>query len=51
MEEREVTGTTWEIEGELDGVVGDTHTHAHTHIEIARDIGGELADRVGTRCE
>ena len=28
-----------------------THTHAHTHIEIARDNGGELAERVGTRCE
>ena len=28
---------------------GDAHTH--THIEVARDNGGELAERVGTRCE
>ena len=29
----------------------ETHTHAHTHIEVVRDNGGELAERVGTRCE
>ena len=28
-----------------------THTHAHTHTQVARDNGGELAERVGTRCE
>ena len=47
MEDREVTGTTWEIEGELDGVVG----RAHTHTQVVRDNGGGLAERVGTRCE
>ena len=26
-------------------------THTHTHIEVARDNGGELAERVETRCE
>ena len=51
---REVTELTKtrEVEERLhskDGVVGDTH--AHTHIEIARDNGGELAERVGARCE
>ena len=25
--------------------------HTHTHIQVARDNGGELAERVGTRCE
>ena len=25
--------------------------HTHTHVEVVRDIGGELAERVGTRCE
>ena len=46
MEEREVTGTTREIGGELDGV-----SDAHTHIQVARDNGGELAERVETRGE
>ena len=27
------------------------HTHAHTHIQVARDNGVELAQRVGTRRE
>ena len=25
--------------------------HSHTHIQVARDNGGELTERVGTRCE
>ena len=50
-ETREITR---EIEERLHGVevkdgVGDAHTH--THVEVARDNGGELAERVGTRCE
>ena len=45
MEEREVTGTTREIEGELDWVSDE-----HTHTEVARLNGGELAQRVETRC-
>ena len=40
---------TRETEGELDGVKEAAHTHTHT--EVARDNGGELAERVGTRCE
>ena len=36
---------TREIEGELDGVSDE-----HTHTEVARLNGGELAQRVGTRC-
>ena len=31
--------------------VKDAHTHAHTHKQVARDNGGELAERVGTWCE
>ena len=41
---------TREVEERLhskDGVVGDTRTHT----QVARDNGGELAERVGTRCE
>ena len=34
---------------ETDGVKEDAHTH--THMQVARDNGGELAERVGTRCE
>ena len=26
-------------------------THTHTHTQLARDNGGELAERMGTRCE
>ena len=37
---------TREIEGELDGVKDE-----HTHIEVERDNGDELAERVGTRCK
>ena len=37
---------TREIEGELDGVKDE-----HTHIEVARDHEGELADCFVTRCE
>ena len=57
METMEVTKTkkemkvlpeTREIEGELDGV-SDEHTHTHT--EVARLNGGELADCLETRCE
>ena len=43
------TPETREIEERLhdtDGVKED----AHTHIELARDDEGELAERVGTRC-
>ena len=39
---------TWEIEGELDGVKEDAHTHTHT--EVVEDNGGELTERVETRC-
>ena len=51
---REVTELTEtrEVEERLhgtDGVKGDAHTHTHT--EVARDNGGELAERVETRCE
>ena len=38
---------TREIEGELDGVK-DARTHTHT--EVVEDNGGELAERVETRC-
>ena len=47
---REVTELveTREVVERLHGdVVGD----AHTHIQVARDNGGELAERVETRCE
>ena len=37
---------TREIEGELDGVKEDERTHT----EVVEDNGGELAERVGTRC-
>uniref|UniRef100_A0A8C4Q386 Uncharacterized protein n=1 Tax=Eptatretus burgeri TaxID=7764 RepID=A0A8C4Q386_EPTBU len=37
---------TREIEGELDGV-----RDAHTRTELVEDDEGELAERVGTRCE
>ena len=37
---------TWEIEGELNGVKEDEHTHT----EVVEDYGGEFAERVGTRC-
>ena len=30
-------------------VVKDAHTH--THLQVVRDNGGELAEHVGTRCE
>ena len=30
-------------------MVEDAHTHTHT--QVVRDNGGELAERVGTRCE
>ena len=44
-ETREMT----RVEERLHGVeVKDTHTHTHT--QVARDTGGELAERVGTRC-
>ena len=36
---------TREIEGELDGVSDE-----HTHTEVARLNGGELADCMETRC-
>ena len=59
----EVTVTQWE---ELNGVTEYTETRemigerlhgveeeedAHTHTQVARDNEGELAQRVGTRCE
>ena len=43
----ELTGT-WEIGERLHGAEAKD---AHTHIQVARDNGGELAERVGTRCE
>ena len=46
-ETREITR---EVVERLHGdVVKDAHTHTHT--EVVRDNGGELAERVGTRCE
>ena len=39
---------TREIEGELDGV--EEVKDEHTHTEVVEDNGGELAERVGTRC-
>ena len=36
---------TREIDGELDGVSDE-----HTHTEVVEDNGGELAERVETRC-
>ena len=39
---------TPEIEGELDGVRETKREHTHT--EVVEDNGGELAERVGTRC-
>ena len=29
----------------------ETHTHTHTHTQVVEDNVGELAERVGTRCE
>ena len=37
------------IEERLHGT--DGVEDAHTHTQVARDNGGELAERVGTRCE
>ena len=44
-ETREIT----EIGERLHGV--EEEEDAHTHIQVARDNGGELAERVETRCE
>ena len=33
-----------------EGVEEDAHTHTHTHTEVVEDNGGELAQRVETRC-
>jgi len=41
---------TREIKGELDGVKETEDEHTHTHTEVVEDNGGELAERVGTRC-
>ena len=44
---------TWEMTkiGErLHGVEEEKDAHAHTHIQVARDNGGELAQLVETRC-
>ena len=48
---REVTELTetWEAEERLHGTDGVKDAHTHTHIEVARDNGGELAERVETR--
>uniref|UniRef100_A0A8C4PWU0 Uncharacterized protein n=1 Tax=Eptatretus burgeri TaxID=7764 RepID=A0A8C4PWU0_EPTBU len=43
---QEIIVETREIEGELDGVSDE-----HTHTDVVEDNGGELAERVGTRCE
>ena len=41
---------TREVVERLHGdVVKDAHTHTHT--QVVRDNGGELAERVETRCE
>ena len=44
----ELTGTR-EIEGRLHGKDG-VEEDAHTHTQVVEDNGGELAERVGTRC-
>ena len=46
-ETREMT----KIGERLYGVEEEEDAHAHTHIQVARDNGGELAQRVETRCE
>ena len=40
---------TREVVERLHGVKGDEN--AHTHRQVVRDNGGELAERVETRCE
>ena len=45
-ETREMTRIEERLHGD---VVKDAHTHTHT--EVVRDNSGELAERVGTRCE
>ena len=46
----ELTETREEIDERLHGEeVEDAHTHTHT--QVVRDNEGELAERVGTRCE
>ena len=45
----ELTGTRETVEERLHGV--EEEKDAHTHTQLARDNGGELAERVGTRCE
>ena len=46
-ETREIT----ELEERLHGVEQEEEADTHTHTQVARDNGGELAERVGTRCE
>ena len=45
----EYTETREAIEERLHGV--EEEGDAHTHTQLARDNGGELAEHVGTRCE
>ena len=47
----ELTGTRETVEERLHGGDGVGDAHTHTHTEVVRDNGGELAERVGTRCE
>ena len=47
----ELTGTRETVEERLHGVEEEEDAHTHTHTQVARDDGGELAERVGTRCE
>ena len=47
----ELTGTRETVEERLHGVKEKGDAHAHTHTRVVEDNGGELAERVGTRCE
>ena len=46
-ETREMT----RVEERLHGVEEKEDAHTHTHTQVVRDNGGELAERVGTWCE
>ena len=47
----ELTGTRETVEERLHGVEEEGDAHTHTHTQVVGDNGGELAERVGTRCE
>ena len=47
----ELTETRETVVERLHGVKEKGDAHTHTHTQVVRDNGGELAERVGTRCE